>query len=98
MFIRNLFGYGQVKLRADTSGVFRYSNDSFIGLQSVCHYFTSFPLKTKKGASFDKWYAIYNMLLKKEHLTQEGLKHIRSLSKLINILNSESIKTGSSQP
>lgn len=98
MYIRNLFGYGQVKLRSDTSLVFRYSNNSFIGLQSVCHYFKSFPLKTKKGASFDKWYAIYNMLLNKEHLTGEGLENIRSLSKLINILNSECTKTGSKRP
>lgn len=93
MFIRNLFGYGQVKVRAETSGVFRYSNDSFIGLQSVSHYFTSFPLKTKKGASFDKWYTIYNMLLKKEHLTPEGLEYIRSHYKLINKFTSESSAT-----
>ena len=85
MLIRNLFGYGQVKLRAKTSGVYRYSNDSFIGLQLVSLYFTSFPLKTKKGASFDKWLTIYNMLLNKEHLTPEGLQLIRSLSKQINV-------------
>jgi hypothetical protein len=98
MYIRNLFNYGQVKLRTKTVEVYRYSNDSFIGLQSVCHYFTNFPLKTKKGESFNRWFVIYNMLLNKEHLTQNGLQQIRLLSKLINIDNSKSIKTGSSHP
>ena len=83
--IRNLFGFGRVKLRNETDAVYRYSNDSLIGQQSICDYFKSFPLKTKKGASFDKWLVIYNMVLNKEHLTHDGLQQVRELSKLINV-------------
>lgn len=97
MNIRNLFGYGQVKLRKDTTAVYRYSNDSFIGLHPVSLYFTTYPLKTKKGQSFTKWLQIYNMLLNKEHLTQDGLDMIRALSKQMNAWNCESSRTGSSK-
>lgn len=38
MTIRNLFGFGRVKLRNETDAVYRYSNDSLIGQQSICHY------------------------------------------------------------
>ncbi len=54
MGIRDLFGFGNVKLRNQTTAVYRYSNDSFVGLMSVRQYFLAFPLKTKKGESFSK--------------------------------------------
>ena len=54
MGIRNLFGFGNVALRKETGAVYRYSNDSIIGLVSVRLYFLAFPLKTKKGESFSK--------------------------------------------
>lgn len=50
--IRDVFGYGQVNLRKETNNVFRYSNDSFKGLNLVLNYFLIYPLKTKKSLSF----------------------------------------------
>ena len=84
MVIRDLFGFGQVTLRKDTTAVYRYSNDSLIGLSFVRQYFLAFPLKTKKGESFFKWDEVYEMLLNKEHLTTDGLIRIRLISKKIN--------------
>lgn len=50
--IRDVFGFGQVNLRKETNNVFRYSNDSFKGLNLVQNYFLVYPLKTKKALSF----------------------------------------------
>jgi len=95
MGIRELFGFGQVTLRKETTAVYRYSNDSLIGLASVREYFQAFPLKTKKGESFFKWGEVYEMLLNKEHLTADGLIRIRFIAKSINLVTSTFTKIGS---
>lgn len=98
LHIRHLFGYGSVNLRKETQMVFRYTNNSFKGLESVREYFLAFPLKTKKLDSFNKWNEIYTMVLAKEHLTQEGLDKIRIMVKQINVINHNTRKTGSAHP
>ena len=82
--IRNLFGFGRVTLRGKTNNVYRYSIDSFKSLMLVRDYFISFPLKTKKYKSFEHWIEVYNMCLNKEHLTVDGLKKVREITKTIN--------------
>ena len=96
--IRNLFGFGRVTLRGKTNNVYRYSIDSFKSLMLVRDYFISFPLKTKKSKSFEHRLLpvtlalargrdaqeVYNMCLKKEHLTVDGLKKVREITKNIN--------------
>jgi hypothetical protein len=84
MYIRDLFGSGKVTHRGETKNVYRLTINTFTGLSSVCAYFLSFPLKTKKGVSFTNWYHIYNMVINKEHLSKEGLERVRSISKNIN--------------
>ena len=82
--IRNLFGFGRVTLRGKTNNVYRYSIDSFKSLMLVRDYFISFPLKTKKSKSFapqEHWIEVYNMCLNKEHLTVDGLKKVREITK-----------------
>ena len=98
LFIRDNFGYGQVHLRKDTNGVYRYNNNSFKGLLSVRDYFLAFPLKTKKSKSLNYWLKVYTMVLNKEHLGLEGLDKIRAIAKLINLNNSFTGKTGSAKP
>lgn len=93
--IQNLFKFGRVSLRNETNNVFRYSADSFKGLNLVHDYFFSFPLKTKKAISFVNWCKIYEMFLNKEHLSTEGIKKVREIVKTINVNNSLNIKTGS---
>ena len=84
MFIRDLFGSGKVTHRGETKNVYRLTINTFTGLSSVCAYFLSFPLKTKKGVSFTNWYQVYNMVINKEHLSKEGLLKVRSIVKTIN--------------
>lgn len=96
--IRDLFGYGNVSLRSATNDVYRYTMKSFTGTNVVREYFLAFPLKTKKLQSFNNWCKVHDMVLRKEHLSHEGLTNIRILSKTINISNSLTNKTGSSRP
>ena len=97
IYIRNLFGFGRVSFRYKTNNVYRYSVNSFRGLNSVHDYFISYPLKFKKAISFMNWCKIYNMCLNKEHLNTEGLTKIREIIKTINVNNSINlnINTGS---
>jgi hypothetical protein len=83
-FIRSLFGYGSVRIRKNTDGVYRYGNDSVKGLASVQAYFLAFPLKTKKAKSFMKWNQAYTMMVNKEHLTHDGLAKVRIIAKSVN--------------
>ena len=55
-----------------------------------------FPLKTKKSKSYENFIKVYNKILNKEHLTEEGLNKIKIFKKAINLNNSLTIKTGSS--
>jgi hypothetical protein len=94
LHIRDLFGYGQVNIRRETNGVYRYSNNTFKGLLSVREYFLVFPLKTKKAKSFKHWLEVFNMVLNKEHFIFKGLNKIRIIAKIINIDNSLNRKIG----
>ena len=98
IYIRDLFGFGRVRLRAETTDVYRYSVDSFKGLAGVQAYFLAFPLKSKKLLAFTKWNEVYNMVIKGYHLKPEGLDKVRSIAKLINIAISKTGKTGSAHP
>lgn len=83
LHIKSLFGFGSVNKTRDP-GVFKYSNGSFKANSVTVDYFESFPLKTKKQASFQKWSEIRRILLAKEHLLPGGIERIRKLAKLIN--------------
>jgi hypothetical protein len=93
--IRDLFKFGQVFVRGDTNGVYRYNNNTFKGLLPVRDYFLAYPLKTKKADSFKHWVEIFTMILNKEHLVPERLEKIRAIAKKINNQNSLNNKTGS---
>jgi hypothetical protein len=95
LHIRDLFKFGQVFVRGETNGVYRYNNNTFKGLLPVRDYFLAFPLKTKKADSFKHWVEVFTMILNKEHLVPEGLENIRAIAKIINIKNSLNNKTGS---
>jgi hypothetical protein len=95
LHIRDLFKFGQVFVRGETNGVYRYNNNTFKGLLPVRDYFLAFPLKTKKADSFKHWVEIFTMILNNEHLVPEGLVKIRAIAKIINNKNSLNNKTGS---
>lgn len=61
--------------------MYRYYCNTFIGLSSIITYFDAFPLKTKKAVTLRNWKQVHNMVINKEHLTQEGLNKVRILKK-----------------
>jgi hypothetical protein len=73
----------------------RIETSSFNKLPLIINYIITFPLKTKKKESFDKWLEVYNMTLNKEHLQEKGLDRIKALSKKVNLITSITRKTGS---
>ena len=52
---------------------------NLLNLTTTINYFTTFPLKTKTYYIYQKWLSIYHLVIKKQHLTESGLKQIREL-------------------
>jgi len=75
--IKILFNYGKVIVRKED--MYRYYCDTFLGLAPIIAYFNTFPLKTKKAVTLNNWKQVYNMVINKEHLTEEGFNKVRSL-------------------
>lgn len=96
--IKNLIGFGKVVCRNKNSefrDMFRYSLHSIKNSKVIIDYFNNFPLKTTKNYSFEIWANIYNMLINKEHLTNEGLNKIRFLRSNMNKFTIANKPTGS---
>ena len=55
---------------------------SLDSVKFLVNYFNKYPLIGNKLNDFKKWEIVYNMFIKKEHLTDEGRLKIRSLHKL----------------
>jgi hypothetical protein len=96
--IKDLFGFGKVTLRSKTNDVYRYNVTGFKNMNEIISYFNKFNLLTKKAISYNNWLSIHNIIINKNHLTEEGLSQVREIQKKININNSLTNKTGSAHP
>jgi hypothetical protein len=91
--ILNLF----LTYRKDKNGIkniYRIESNSFLKVPLILEYIDRFNLKTKKKESYENWKLIYSMVMNKEHLNENGLNIIRDLSKQINLITSQTRKTG----
>lgn len=61
------------------SEILTVSVSSLESVKFLVNYFNKYPLIGDKLNDFKKWEIVYNMLIKKEHLTDEGRLKIRSL-------------------
>jgi len=52
---------------------------SLEGVKLLVNYFNKYPLIGDKLNDFKRWEIVYNMMIKKEHLTDKGRLEIRSL-------------------
>jgi hypothetical protein len=93
--IKDLFGFGKVTLRSNTVDTYRYTATGFKNMRDIITYFNKYQLLTKKALSYDNWLLIYNIIINKDHLNEEGLAQVRKIQKEININNSLTNKTGS---
>lgn len=87
--IKNRFNHGKVIVRKED--MYRYYCDTFVGLASIITYFESFPLKTKKAVTLDNWKQVYNMVINKQHLTEEAFNKVRNLKNSSNVTDEDSI-------
>ena len=61
------------------SEILSISVSSLDSVKFIINYFNKYPLIGDKLNDFKKWEIVYNMFIKKEHLTDEGRLKIRSL-------------------
>lgn len=81
-FMENLALFLKANLKSYTvnnSEVLSISVQSIKNISFLIDYFNKYPLKGNKFNDFKKWEIVYNMILSKEHLTQEGRLKIRNL-------------------
>lgn len=52
---------------------------SIEGVRFLIDYFNKYPLLGDKSNDFNKWEIVYNMIISKEHITEQGRLKIRSL-------------------
>lgn len=53
-------------------------------IESVIEYFNKYPLLGIKGKDFKDWEIVYNMMLSKQHLTDDGRLKIKSIQSNMN--------------
>lgn len=77
--IARTFQAGRVSSRAEARQVFRWMIDTWKHVEKVKSYLSRYPLRTRKHLVYLRWLKVYYMVLRKEHLTNEGLQKIRKL-------------------
>ena len=81
-FMQSLAIFLNVNLKTyevNSSKVLSVSVDSIKNVSFIINYFNKYPLMGNKLNDFKKWEIVYNMILLKEHLTEEGRLKIRNL-------------------
>lgn len=82
--IKSFFGVGNIYNRADKKiSVYRVTNVNYIK-DNIIPHFTRYPLISKKGLDFLLWSKVIEIILKKEHLTDEGFSRVLSYYASIN--------------
>lgn len=70
----------------------RYSVFSEKNIQIIIKHFDKYPLISKKRADYELWKQAFYIMLKKEHLTHEGLTKIVSIKAVLNKGLSDKLK------
>nr|QJQ35206.1 LAGLIDADG endonuclease [Fusarium ramigenum] len=81
-FMNNLALFLKAKLKSyavKNSEVLSVSVESIQNISFLVDYFNKYPLIGDKLNNYKKWVIVYNMILSKEHLTEEGRLKIRNL-------------------
>ena len=90
--IQSFFGLGAIYHRPDRkNSVYRVSNVNHIKNVIIPH-FTEYPLISKKSRDFLLWSKVIEIILNKEHLTEEGFLKILSYYASINKGVSKKVK------
>jgi len=88
--IQFYFGVGSIVKLGSQAIIFRV--ESVKDLKVIINHFEKYPLITQKRADYELFKLAYNIIINKEHLTQEGLAKIVSIKALMNKGLSEKLK------
>ena len=81
--IKNLFRVGSINYNKKTkSFLFRVSSSK--DLKIIIDHFDKFPLITQKRADFELFKKVFNLMLRNQHLTMEGLRIIVAIKSSMN--------------
>ena len=88
--IQSYFGVGYIYNQG--SNAVQFNVKSIKKLEAVIKHFDRYPLITQKQADYLLFREVVLMMLKKEHLTQEGLEKIVALKANLNLGLSDQLK------
>ena len=89
--IKNFFGIGSIYKEGNT--LVLYSVRSFQDLGIIIKHFKKYQLQTQKRVNFELFEQIFDLMLKKEHLTLEGLEGIVAHKASMNLGLSEKLQS-----
>ena len=89
--IKNYFGVGKIHKLGSQSIILRVS--SIKDLEAIFNHFGKYPLVTKKLADYNLFKLAYNIIINKEHLTQEGLSKLVAIKGSLNLGLSPELKS-----
>jgi NADH:ubiquinone oxidoreductase subunit K len=89
--IQSYFGVGKIHKHGPQSVILRVS--SVKDLEVIIDHFYKYPLVTKKLADYNLFKLAHNIIINKEHLTQEGLYKLVSIKGSLNLGLSSDLKS-----
>jgi hypothetical protein len=81
--LRDFFGVGTLILRKNDNSIL-YRVGSLKDLKVLIYHFENFPLISEKWSDFFLFKQVYDLMLKKEHLNQEGINKIVAIKSVLN--------------
>lgn len=88
--IQNYFGVGSIS--SHDSAALKYSVRSYKDMQKIIAHFDKFPLISKKLKDYKLFKLAYNLFIKKEHLSIEGIEKLVALKNSMNLGLSPQLK------
>ena len=83
--MRDFFGCGRISSKGSKSDVMTYAVSGIDNLvNNVIPFFEQHPLRTDKGADFEKFRDIVAAMRRKEHRTEDGFTKIVTLAFSMN--------------
>lgn len=82
--LMSFFGCGAIRF-SKKDNTWKYECRDLAHIRSnIIPHFVKFPLRTKKQKDFELFVSVVNMLSSKQHLNEDGLRHIIEISYQIN--------------
>ena len=81
--IKNFFCVGSINYNKKTKS-FQFIVSSSKDLKIIIAHFNQFPLITQKRADFELLKQVFNLIMRKEHLTENGFRKIVALKASMN--------------